>query len=131
MKSRITHVIVRLLIAGMVSFGLVVQPVFAGMVETGKAAASVSPQTAREKIHFLLEREDLRAALQEHGVDVGAATARIDALSDEEVQRLAGRLDKFPAGGDVVGVLVFIFVLLLITDILGFTKVFNFTRPLK
>lgn len=131
MKSRITHVIVRLLIAGMVSFGLAVQPVFAGMVETGKAAASVSPQTAREKIHFLLEREDLRAALQEHGVDVGAATARIDALSDEEVQRLAGRLDKFPAGGDVVGVLVFIFVLLLITDILGFTKVFNFTRPLK
>ncbi|HEX2531678.1 MAG TPA: PA2779 family protein [Burkholderiaceae bacterium] len=38
-------------------------------------------------------------------------------------------MDSLPAGGDsVIGVIVFIFVLLLITDILGLTKVFPFTR---
>jgi hypothetical protein len=55
-------------------------------------------------------------------------------LSDDEVEHLAGRLDSLPAGGDVEGVLwiaFLVFLVLLVTDILGFTKVFSFTRPAK
>jgi hypothetical protein len=52
-------------------------------------------------------------------------------LTDEEIQRVSGKLDQLPAGGDVLGVIVFIFVLLLITDILGLTKIFPFTRPIR
>ena len=44
---------------------------------------------------------------------------------------VAGKIDALPAGGEFVGVLVFIFVLLLITDILGFTKVYSFARPVR
>jgi hypothetical protein len=55
----------------------------------------------------------------------------VDALTDEEVQKVAGKLDKMPAGGDVIGILFTIFVILLVTDILGFTKVFPFTRSIK
>ncbi|MGE5338534.1 MAG: PA2779 family protein, partial [Gemmatimonadota bacterium] len=51
--------------------------------------------------------------------------------TDDEAQQLAQRLDQLPAGGDAIGVIVFIFVLLLITDILGLTKVFPFTRPIR
>lgn len=131
MKIRGIRMIIRLLIASMVSLGLTVQPVFAGMVETEKLAVSVPSHSERERIRLLLDREDLRRALNLHGVDADAAGARIDALSDEEVQKIAGKLDKLPAGGDVVGVLVFVFLLLLVTDILGFTKVFNFTQPIK
>jgi hypothetical protein len=55
-----------------------------------------------------------------------------DALSDAEVIAVAERIDSAPAGAnDVLGVLVFIFVLLLITDILGFTKIFPFTRSIR
>jgi hypothetical protein len=63
------------------------------------------------------------------------AKARVNALSDDEAERLAARFDSLPAGGSgfetflVIGFLVF--VTLLITDILGFTKVFSFTRPAK
>lgn len=131
MKIRAIRTIIRLLIASMVSLGLTMQPVFAGMVETEKLAVSVPSHSDRERIRLLLDREDLRRALNLHGVDADAADARIDALSDEDVRKIAGRLDKLPAGGDVVGVLVFVFLLLLVTDILGFTKVFNFTHPIK
>ena len=56
----------------------------------------------------------------------------MDALSDEEVLQLAARLDSLPAGGDgFIGALVFVFLVLLITDIIGLTKVFPFTRPIK
>ena len=55
------------------------------------------------------------------------------ALTDEEVHKIAGNMDKLPAGGDggVLEVLLTIFVVLLITDILGFTKVFPFTRSIR
>jgi hypothetical protein len=78
-----------------------------------------------------LSRADVAAALQARGVSVEAARARVDALTDDEAARVAAEIDSAPAGGDVIGTIVFIFVLLLITDILGFTKIFPFTRPIR
>jgi hypothetical protein len=61
--------------------------------------------------------------------------ARVAALSDEEVAQLAAKIDSLPVGADagasIIGALVLIFIVLLITDILGVTKVFPFTRPIK
>jgi hypothetical protein len=47
------------------------------------------------------------------------------------VEQLAGRVDQAPAGGDVLGLLFTVFIVLLVTDILGLTKVFPFTRPVR
>ena len=61
--------------------------------------------------------------------------ARVAALSDAEAAQLAGKIDSLPAGGDGVGgvlwLIVVVFLVLLITDILGFTKVFPFTRSVR
>ena len=59
------------------------------------------------------------------------ARKRIAALSDEEVAAISSRIDALPAGGEIVGALLFVFVLLLVTDILGFTKIFPFTRSVR
>ncbi|MNC85145.1 hypothetical protein D3C83_07280 [compost metagenome] len=74
----------------------------------------------------------MQTRMQALGVDSAAARARVDALSDEEVAALADRIEQLPAGGhDVVGVLLVIFIVLLITDILGVTKIFPFTKPIR
>ncbi len=74
----------------------------------------------------------MRAQLQALGVDASAAHSRVDALTDDEAQSLAARIDGLPAGGDsVLGFLFLVFIILLITDILGLTKVFPFTRPVR
>ena len=52
-------------------------------------------------------------------------------MSDAELALIAGRIESPPAGGDFIGVLAFVFVLLLVTDILGYTKVYRFTRRIK
>ena len=44
---------------------------------------------------------------------------------------IAGKIDSLPAGGEFIGALVFVFVLLLVMDIFGLTKVCNFTRSVK
>jgi hypothetical protein len=79
-----------------------------------------------------MAREDVRAELQKHGVNPDEAKARVAALSDAEIGQIAAKLNDLPAGQDAVGALigalVTIFIILLITDILCLTSVFNFTR---
>lgn len=90
---------------------------------------------ARTRIRGFLARAEVRRQLAARGVDPADAQARVAALSDEQAQQLAARIDQLPAGGDgvgdVLGFLLLIFVILLITDILGLTKVFPFTRPIR
>jgi hypothetical protein len=86
----------------------------------------------RALLEQTLQRADVIAALQARGVSIDAARERVAALTDAEAAHVAAQIDAAPAGaGDVIGVIVFIFVLLLITDILGFTKIFPFTRSIR
>jgi hypothetical protein len=101
-------------------------PAQAGML--GTEAALKLP--ARERIATVLEREDVRQGLTARGVDPAEVAARVAALTDEEAAALAARIDELPAGG-VLGFLLLVFVILLLTDILGFTKIFPFTRPVR
>jgi hypothetical protein len=86
----------------------------------------------RAHIYSVLDREEVRNGLQAHGVDPAQVKARVAAMTEEEVTQLAGQIESLPAGGaDVLGVLLTVFIVLLITDILGFTKVFPFTRSIR
>lgn len=123
--------LVRFLIVSLCYFELPIAPAQAALVSTESIVASNSAEPPRRKLERYLEREDVRAGLERNGVDPAAAKARVDALSDDEVATVAGRIDTLPAGGEFIGALVFVFVLLLITDILGFTKIYSFTRPVR
>jgi hypothetical protein len=107
------------------------QSVQAAMIGTEQAVTAPTAQQNREKVAAALDRPDVVAELERMGVDKTEAQARVAALTDAEVASLAGRVDSMPAGGDILGVLVFVFVLLLVTDILGLTKVFPFTRSVR
>ena len=89
----------------------------------------------REQVNRLLERADVQARLADFGVKANDIKSRVAALSDAEVAQLAARIDSLPAGADaggsILGALVLIFIVLLITDILGLTKIFPFTRPIR
>lgn len=99
-------------------------PAQAGMLATDSALE-------RERIATLLERADVGAQLERYGVAPGELKARVAALSDAEAAELAARLDELPAGGSIIGALLIVFLVLLLTDILGYTKVFPFTRSVK
>lgn len=104
----------------------------AALVSTDQVVADAtlkhSADAARARLAALLARNDVAAALQNHGIDVELARARVDRLTDAEVLQMAGQIDELPAGGDVLGVIVFLFLVLLITDILGFTDIFPFVK---
>ena len=128
--SRFRRILAATLIVSLTGAGL---PAQAGMLPTDTALKQTS--SARERIVSALERRDVRTQLEALGVNPADVNARVAALSDDEAAQLATRIDQLPAGGDgvgaVVGALVLIFIVLLITDILGLTHVFPFTTPIK
>jgi hypothetical protein len=100
-------------------------------VAAEQAAPSIDGNAARSMLQLQLSRPELQAKLVDWGVTKEQAAARIAALSDAEAVRMAKQIDSAPAGGDVLGILFAIFIILLITDILGLTKVFPFTRSVR
>ncbi len=122
----------RVLMVTMLSLSLWVPNAQAGIVTSDQLIASQHNEAGRDRLRALLDRQDVREQLQAQGVDPSLARTRVDALTDDEVAMVNGKLDSLPAGGDgLIGAIVFIFIVLLVTDILGLTKVFPFTKPIK
>lgn len=103
----------------------------AAMVSTSEAMATQAGDANRDKVTAFLAREDIRTALEAQGVSSVSATDRVKAMSDAEVSQLASRVDQAPAGGEILGLIFTVFIVLLITDIFGLTKVFPFTRSIR
>lgn len=136
MMTSLDRNIVRLLVVSLCYVGWPTPLAQAELIASDRVeTAEISPYSARVHLDLLLDRADVRAALERQGVSADDAKARADALSDDEIERLAPRIDSLPAAGDALGSFLWfgflVFVVLLITDILGFTKVFSFTRPAK
>jgi hypothetical protein len=125
--NRFRRLIASLLIVSTAMLGTPL-PVQAGAVATDAALAAAD----RNHIITILERSEVRAQLEALGVSPAQVKERVAALSDAEVSQLAGQIESLPAGGDsILGVLLIVFLVLLITDILGLTKIFPFTRPVR
>ncbi len=104
----------------------------AGLISTERVVELEAAAGDRARIFDFLAREDVRAQMIELGVDPAVAVARVAGLSDAEIRDIAGRIDRLPAGQDffgaVLGTALVIFLVLLVTDILGLTDVFPFVR---
>ncbi|UYG01353.1 MULTISPECIES: PA2779 family protein [unclassified Halomonas] len=99
------------------------------LISTQSVLASDQAGAERQRISDVLARADVQQALVNQGVDPVEVQARVAALSDSEAKEMAQRLDELPAGASgVVGALFAVFIILLITDILGLTDVYPFTR---
>lgn len=88
--------------------------------------------SSKEKVIEFVGREDVAKTFEEMGVDPIMVEKKIASMSDSEISAIAYQIDTMPAGGDaagaIIGAAVLIFIVLLITDLLGLTRVFSFTR---
>ena len=108
------------------------QSVFAAMIGTETVMETSQGQEARTRIKQILEREDVRQALINQGIDPREAGTRIDSLSDTEAVAVSDKLDQPPAGSGALEVFLIVsliaFIILLITDIMGYTDIFPFVK---
>ncbi len=104
----------------------------AEMVTTDKVIEQYNSTEDRTRVMDFMLREDVQQQMTLLGVDPEEAARRVASLSDEEIQQIAGRLEEMPAGeggvGIVVGAILIIFLVLLVTDLLGYTDIFPFVK---
>lgn len=117
-----------MLIAVMLLLGIQL-PARAALVDTGTLIQAPRDGASHARLHQLLDRADLRQALTDRGVDAAALQSRIDALTDDEARALVARIDTAPAGGtDALVIGAVVFLVLLFTDIMGYTDIFPFVK---
>lgn len=102
----------------------------AGLISTEQVAQAQTQRDAasdRALVLETLQRGEVQSQLQAMGVDPQNAAERVAAMSDQEVSRLAGKIENLPAGGvSWLGVLLVVVLVLVVTDILGYTDIFPF-----
>ena len=111
------------------------QSVSASMIGTETVLDSARGQQARAFLKQLLARQDIQNALVAQGIDTREAKARIDSLSDVEALEAADKFDQLPAASGFFETLLIVaflvFLVLLITDIAGYTDIFPFVKSMK
>lgn len=104
----------------------------AKMISTDSVIAERNTEHQRVQVKDFLAQGEVTQLLIQYGVDPVEAQKRVDSLTNQELGDIAHSLDQLPAGGDgigaIVGAAVLIFLVLLITDLLGLTHVFPFVN---
>lgn len=121
-----------LVAAVMLLINLPIHVALAAMIDTETAITATNGDQTKRHLTALIDRKELQTALTAYGIDPVEAKNRIASLTDSELALIAHKLDQVPAGGDgvgaVVGALLIIFLVLLFTDIMGWTDVFTFVK---
>jgi len=90
----------------------------------------LSVQT-RDSLRQLFEQDTARQQLQAWGVSPDQINTRINSLTDAELTRINQQVGDLNAGGNVLGILLVIFIVFVITDVIGATDIFPFIHPVN
>ena len=112
---------------GVVSFSI---PAQAAMVATAQIVADASGQVFDQKV-MQQQRDWIQARLEAGGVSQADSALRVSSLSDNQVIQVHQRMDEMPTGAGAAGAVLFVFVVLAITDLMGATDIFPFIRPME
>jgi hypothetical protein len=85
--------------------------------QAGMIATDETVQPERERVKAALERPEVAQQLQKMGLDAKDAAARVDAMTDQEVLALAGKIDSLAAGGQITNdqlIVILLLVLILV-----------------
>lgn len=117
-----------------VSLSLIVLPIApaqAAMIGNAQIINEVQTELNRSEILQILDRETARQQLLALGVSPEEVKQRVAQMTDAEVAQLNQHLADLPAGGDIWGVLLLLFIVFIITDMLGATDIFPFVKPVN
>lgn len=103
--------------------------VSAAMVTTQQ---TVTPNLSNKLNKPVLDKDVRRAVLEQqlvaYGVQPEQVHLRLNSMTDSEIAFLSSEISELPAGGEVLGIIAFVFLVLLFTDIAGYTDLFPFVK---
>ena len=111
--------------------GSMMLPVHAAMVGNDVLIAQAQHEINVHQVISMLDKSEVQKKLTDMGVDPVAAKDRVEQLTDRELTTLLQNIESLPAGGDAGGILLTVFIVLVITDMIGATDVFPFVKNIN
>lgn len=124
MVRKAREFLVRLISVSLICMGFA-QVSSAGMIGTDYLLESEARAASISRLELLLAREDVAQQLVDLGVDQEVVAARLQGLSNAELITLEGQINEQVAGGDALGVIGVVFLVLLILELVGVTDIFK------
>ena len=106
-------------------------PLHAAIIGNDQIVNQGLANQTRDGLQQLLEQKAAQQQLQEWGVNPDQIKSRIARLTDAELVRINRQVNDLHAGGDVLGILLLLFLVFVITDIFGATDIFPFINKPK
>jgi len=104
------------------------QAALAGMVTTTDIVNDETVLAEKQRLTQLLSSENVKSQLVSMGVDPEDAKMRLDNMTDQEIIAFSSGMNEMEAGSGVLELAVFVFLVLLVTDLLGYTDIFPFVK---
>ncbi|WP_372797456.1 PA2779 family protein [Litorivivens sp.] len=130
-KRKCKQQIALILSAMLVWSGLLVSGAQAGVISSTEMIAEQQQFESKQSLKAYLDRDDVKQQMVEMGVSPADVDSRIDAMTPAELAELNTALQEAPAGAGLVGVVLTIFIVFVITDVIGATDIFPFIRPVN
>ena len=77
------------------------------------------------------KRDWIQTQLEQGGVSQVDSSLRVSSLSDNQVMQVHQRMQEMPAGAGAAGAALVVFLVLVVTDLMGATDIFPFIRPME
>lgn len=107
-------------------------PLQAAMIDNDQLIAQSQLDITKQEVLSNLDRQDIQDRLVAMGVDLDVAKHRINQMTDQELAQIAHEFEQMPAGsGHIIGAILVVFIVLVITDMLGATNVFSFVHDIN
>ena len=103
----------------------------AAMISNDMVINHAQHNSERTELLQTINRADVKEQLLNLGVKTEDIESRIKLMTHEEIAQLNQQIDELPAGGDVLGVILIIFIVFVITDVIGATDIFPFIKPVN
>lgn len=125
MKSKaLREFLVRLLSVALISMGFL-QVSSAGMIGTDYMIESEARAASLARLDVLLAKQEVARQLQAFGVEPAQVADRLAGMTNAELLQIEGTLGTQTAGGDALGVIGAVFLVLLILELVGVTDIFK------
>ena len=116
------------------SFLLICAPISqaqAAIIANAQIIDQVQQINDKDALLQTINRVDVQEQLLGMGVNTAELESRISQMTQQEIAQLNQQINELPAGGDVLGIIVLIFIIFIITDVIGATDIFPFIHPVK
>ena len=106
-------------------------PLQAAMVSTEQVVMQQQASLDRDQLNAMFDRVDVQQQMVALGVSVDEVQKRVAMMTDAEVAQLNQQMSELPAGASVLSLAVLIFIVFVVTDVIGATDIFPFIKPVR